>query len=128
MARFLIVDDDPAVSEMFGRMLQGSGYEVDAAHSAEAGLTSIAARPPDAVILDIRMPLVSGVDFLRRLRAGSAPAVPVGVITGDYFLKDDTLAEIEGLGAVVRYKPLAMTELLELAGQLVAGRSSQVNG
>lgn len=125
MARFLIVDDDPAVSEMFGRMLQGSGYEVDAAHSAEDGLTRIAARPPDAVILDIRMPLVSGVDFLRRLRAGSGPSVPVGVITGDYFLRDDTLAEIAGLGALVRYKPLAMTDLLELAGQLIARRASE---
>jgi DNA-binding response OmpR family regulator len=126
MARLLIVDDDPAVSEMFGRMLQGSGYEVDAVHSAEDGLNRIAAEPPDAVILDIRMPLVSGIEFLRRLRTGAQQsAVPVGVITGDYFLRDETLAEIERLGALVRYKPLAMADLLGLAGLLMTRQGGE---
>jgi hypothetical protein len=45
--------------------------------------------------------------------------VPVGIVTGDYFLKDEVLAELSALGATVRYKPLWMDDLAALADTLL---------
>src|SRR4051812_16304772 len=83
----LIVDDDEGVTQTFARMLRLEGYQVYTAMSAETGLREAAATLPDAIILDLRMPLVDGLGFLRRLRANDRHRdVPVAIVTGDYFL------------------------------------------
>ena len=64
----LIVDDDPSVTETFERMLRLEGYHVVTALSAEAGLSQAERSHPHAIILDLRMPLVDGLQFLRMLR------------------------------------------------------------
>src|ERR1044072_9880466 len=69
----LIVDDDPSVTETFERMLRLEGYHVVTALSAETGLNQAERSRPDAIILDLRMPLVGGLQFLRALRSGGAP-------------------------------------------------------
>ena len=61
----LIVDDDPSVTETFERMLRLEGYHVVTALSAEAGLNQAERSHPHAIILDLRMPLVDGLRFLR---------------------------------------------------------------
>jgi two-component system OmpR family response regulator len=67
-ARVLIVDDDVSVTELFARNLRLEGFEVWAAHSADEGLALAQTHRPHAVILDLRMPLTSGVQVLRTLR------------------------------------------------------------
>lgn len=122
MARILIVDDDLAVSETFTRMLRHDGHQAFAVGSATLALERALEEPVDALILDMRMPGAGGLDFLRRLRADARlRSVPVGIVTGDYFLKDEVLAEIGALGAAVRYKPLWMADLTEFANALLAG-------
>ena len=112
MARILVVDDDEAVSETFGRMLRADGHDATSVASVAEGFERAVLEHPDAILLDMRMVGVGGLDFLRRLRASpSLTAVPVGIVTGDYFLKDDVLAELGALGAAVRYKPLWMADL-----------------
>src|SRR3954469_2684647 len=79
----LIVDDDPSVTETFERMLRLEGYHVVTALSAEAGLNQAERSHPDAIILDLRMPLVDGLGFLRQLRArDSLTKMPVAIVTG----------------------------------------------
>ena len=63
--RVLIVDDDVSVTDTFSRMLRLEGYEVWAALSADEGLSLAQTHRPHAVILDLRMPLTSGLQFLR---------------------------------------------------------------
>ena len=85
----LIVDDDPSVTETFERMLRLEGYHVVTALSAEAGLNQAERSHPHAIILDLRMPLVDGLQFLRTLRSkDDLSKMPVAIVTGDYFLDD----------------------------------------
>jgi len=119
-ATILIVDDDPAVIETFARMLSLEGYDVRAAVSAEAGLREAEVAHPDAILLDLRMPLVDGLMFLRRLRAREDTGkTPVAIVTGDYFLDDTVSDELHGLGAEVFFKPLWIEDLVRITQSLV---------
>jgi len=121
--KILIVDDDEGVTQTFARMLRLEGYQVRTAVSAETGLEEAQNSLPDAIILDLRMPLVDGLGFLRRLRArDSARTTPVAIVTGDYFLDDSVSAELRELGAELRFKPLWLEDLVGLARNLLQSR------
>lgn len=117
----LIVDDDRAVTDTFARMLKLEGFEVATAVSPEAGLLLAQSVRPSAIILDMRMPIINGLQFLRRLRAlPHLIEVPVAIVTGDYFLSDPITQELKSLGASIRFKPLWLEDLIALAKTLVA--------
>lgn len=119
--RILIVDDDRAVADTFSRMLKLEGFDVATALSAEAGLELAEEVQPNAIILDLRMPIVNGLQFLRTIRARPhLVEVPVAIVTGDYFLGENTATELKSLGASVRFKPLWLEDLVALARALVA--------
>ena len=83
------MDDDVSVTDTFSRMLRLEGYEVWAALSADEGLSLAQTHRPHAVILDLRMPLTSGLQFLRAIRAiPDLSNTPVAIVTGDYYLDD----------------------------------------
>lgn len=125
-SRVLIVDDDVSVTDTFSRTLRLEGYEVWAALSADEGLNLAQTHQPHAIILDLRMPLTSGLQFLRAIRAiPSLTNVPVAIVTGDYYLDDTQASEIQALGAELRYKPLWLEELVTLARDLLKGPSPQ---
>jgi CheY-like chemotaxis protein len=116
----LIVDDDSAVAETFSRMLRLEGYEVVTALDPEQGLELAGTLHPNAIILDMRMPIINGLQFLRRVRATPALAdVPVAIVTGDYFMGEPVMNELRALGAAVRFKPLWLEDLVALARGLV---------
>jgi two-component system response regulator PrrA len=120
-ASILIVDDDEGVTQTFARMLRLEGYEVYTAMSAETGLREAETTLPDAIILDLRMPLVDGLGFLRRLRASDQHRhVPVAIVTGDYFLDDAVSSELRELGAQLKFKPLWLEDLVGLARTLLS--------
>jgi DNA-binding response OmpR family regulator len=119
--RILVVDDDRAVADTFSRMLKLEGFEVATALSAEAGLELAQQVRPHAIILDLRMPLLNGLQFLRLIRARpDLVEVPVAIVTGDYFLGETTAMELKSLGASVRFKPLWLEDLVALARALVS--------
>jgi CheY-like chemotaxis protein len=126
VARFLIIDDDETVGLTLGRMLELEGHQVRRALSAEAGLTAAADERPDAIIVDMRMPSMGGLEFLRRVRAdASLQALPVGIVTGDYFLGDDVVAELHTLGARIKTKPIFLQDLATLAHELLDERTAE---
>ena len=108
-------------------MLSTDGHTVSSAPTAEAGLELARQDRPDAVMVDLRMPSVSGVEFLRRLRRDPAlRELPVAVVTGDYFLEESLLEEIHALGATVQFKPLWLEDVLSLARSLT-GRAQETS-
>ena len=118
--RVLIVDDDGATADSFSRTLRLEGYEVWAALSAEEGLSLAQTHQPHAIVLDLRMPLTSGLQFLRAIRAIDGLATtPVAIVTGDYGLEDEVRDEIRALGAELWFKPIWIEELVTLARELL---------
>jgi len=118
--KILIVDDDEGVTQTFARMLRLEGYQVHTALTAEQGLGEAARTNPDAIILDLRMPLIDGLGFLRRLRGRDVHrSTPVAIVTGDYFLDDSISSELRELGAQLRFKPLWLEDLVALARELL---------
>jgi len=117
----LIVDDDRSVADTFARMLKLEGFGVVTALSAETGLELADSTRPHAIILDMRMPITNGLQFLRTVR--SKPhlvEVPVAIVTGDYFLAESIQHELKSLGASIRFKPLWLEDLIALAKTLVS--------
>ena len=117
----LIVDDDRSVADTFARMLKLEGFGVLTALSAESGLELADSTRPHAIILDMRMPITNGLQFLRTVR--SKPhlvEVPVAIVTGDYFLAESIQHELKSLGASIRFKPLWLEDLIALAKTLVS--------
>jgi DNA-binding response OmpR family regulator len=118
--KILIVDDDESVTQTFASMLRLEGYQVRTAITAENGLRVAEEIRPDAIILDLRMPLVDGLGFLRRLRAKEEQRfTPVAIVTGDYFLEDEISNELRELGAELRFKPMWLEDLVGLARNLL---------
>ncbi len=76
----LIVDDEPAVVDALDRALVQEGYSVASAGDGRAALDRVATAPPDAVILDVSMPQMSGLEVCRRLRA-NGDRTPVLMLT-----------------------------------------------
>lgn len=118
----LIVDDDLTIIETFSRYLTLEGFRVLKALDVDTGLRHVDSNQPNAVILDLRMPLRDGLQFLRAFRAKDGHAhTPVAIVTGDYFLDDMIAHEIRSLGALLRFKPLWLEDLVALARQLLKG-------
>jgi two-component system response regulator MprA len=122
-ARILIVDDDETVVQTFAKALSLEGYEVRVATSPLVGLQEIVEAPPDAILLDLRMPFVNGLGFLYRLRAQTAHRhTPVAIITGDSCIDDPAMRELHGLEAEVCFKPMWIDEVVTLTRSLLAKR------
>jgi two-component system response regulator MprA len=92
--RVLIIDDDRALRDALRRALSLAGYEIETIADGAAGLASIAERQPDAVLLDVGMPGVDGLEVCRRLRA-RGDRVPVLMLTARDAVED----RIDGLDA-----------------------------
>ena len=107
--RILVVDDEPAVRDAVRRALVLSGYSVDVADGGGAAVAALAAEAPDAVVLDVAMPGVDGLEVCRRLRA-SGDRTPVLMLTA----RDTVADRVEGLDAGADdylVKPFALEEL-----------------
>ena len=92
MQRTLVIDDDLAVTSVLKRGLSYEGFAVDTAASGEEGLRIARDTPPDAVVLDVMMHGLDGLQVLDRLRAAD-PQLPVLLLTA----RDAAADEIEGL-------------------------------
>ena len=99
MGRVLVIDDHPETTVCVAQMLRLLGYEVHTALGGETGLFAALNRPFDAIIVDFLMPVVGGLEFLRRLRkARTEERTPVAVVTGDYLMDYETMTELDRLG------------------------------
>jgi DNA-binding response OmpR family regulator len=89
--RILLIDDDSRLAAMVSEYLSGAGYRVATAASGETGLERLAKEPYDALVLDLSLPDIDGLEVCRRLRARSD--VPVLMLTA----RGDAMDRIVGL-------------------------------
>jgi two-component system response regulator MprA len=124
--RILVVDDDRAVRESLRRSLAFNGYQVDLATDGQAALTAVTMARPDAMVLDVMMPRLDGLEVCRRLR-GSGDDLPILVLTA----RDAVSDRVAGLDAGADDylpKPFALEELLARLRALLRRRNSDTNG
>jgi two-component system response regulator MprA len=108
--KILVVDDERAVRESLRRALELEGYEIELAGDGGEALAQLESDQPDAVILDVLMPGVDGLEVCRRLRR-SGNRLPVLMLTA----RDAVENRVEGLDAGADdyvTKPFALDELL----------------
>jgi two-component system, OmpR family, response regulator MprA len=108
--KILVVDDERAVRESLRRALALEGYDVDLAADGEEALERLRQSEPDALILDVLMPGIDGLEVSRRLRR-SGSKVPILMLTA----RDAVENRVEGLDAGADdyvTKPFALEELL----------------
>ena len=119
--RLLIIDDDEGVTQTFAGILRLEGHQVRTAANAFEGLREVEVFRPDAIILDLRMPLINGLGFLYRLRGfADTCRVPVAMITADCTLDEESTNELRDLGAHLWLKPLWTEDLISIADTLLA--------
>ncbi len=109
MNRVLVVDDEPPMRRALAANLKARGYEVDLAPTGEAALELAARHLPDAVILDLGLPGISGLDVIRGLRGWTS--VPVIILSAREAQSEKVAALDAGADDYVT-KPFGMDELL----------------
>lgn len=108
--RILVADDDPAVGDSLRRSLTFNGYDVTVVTDGAAALEAIAGDRPDAVVLDINMPVMDGLDVCRSLRT-AGDDLPVLMLTARDEVRDRVLGLDAGADDYLP-KPFALEELL----------------
>ncbi len=119
--RILIVDDEPGVRKVLGRILAGAGYEVEEAEDAFQALDRLDTSPPDAVLLDLKMPGMDGLGLVENLRQRGV-GVPIVVLTGHggELTAEECLKA--GVAAYLTKPPDRSELLLAMRGAVAQGR------
>ena len=124
--RVLVVDDDVDTRELAGEALMQAGVQVTAVASAEEALAAVRAEPPDAIVADIGLPVVSGYDLMRQLRADPRLAgIPAVALTAYGGAEARDAALNAGFSAYVR-KPYDPRALIALLSGLIASNTDSI--
>jgi DNA-binding response OmpR family regulator len=110
MGRILVVEDDPAVQKALRRLFETEGYAVEVQANGQSALESYQAAPPAVIILDLRLPKLSGSDLCKIVKA-EAPALPIVVLSATSDVSDKVLLLELGADDYVT-KPFSPRELL----------------
>jgi two-component system KDP operon response regulator KdpE len=105
----LVIEDDPAVSEVLAGALEARGYRVRAVSGGREALEAVAVDAPDLVLLDLGLPDIDGIEVCRRLREWSAN--PILVLSADG-AEDRKIAALDQGADDYVTKPFSMPELL----------------
>jgi two-component system response regulator MprA len=108
--RILVVDDDRAVRESLRRSLQFNGYQVEVATDGQQALDTIVGSRPDAMVLDVMMPRLDGLQVCRQLRS-TGDDLPILVLTARDMVSD-RVAGLDAGADDYLPKPFALEELL----------------
>lgn len=113
-AHILIIDDADHIRSVLAVTLEFKGYSVTGAENGQAGLDAAAAHKPDFIFCDIEMPVMNGLEFVRRFRAEVDPNTPILMLTaeGDELIK--RAMEAGATGSIRKpFEPIQLLKLLE---------------
>jgi len=108
--RILVVEDDPAVQKALRRLFESEGYTVEVQADGTSAMESFHAAPPAVIILDLRLPKLSGGDVCKEIKA-QAPTLPIVVLSATSDVSDKVLLLELGADDYVT-KPFSPRELL----------------
>ena len=127
----LIIDDEEDFAQTLASRLELRGMSVRFVTSGESGLALLREHTPDLLLLDMRMPGLSGVDVLREVRSGGqipdGKTLPVFIVSGHAFEKDFQTAEELGVQGCFS-KPLQFQELYDRMVEVLRGRGRFATG
>ena len=119
-ARILIVDDDDVSCRLFAEVLEGHGHEVQKAHSGEEALDRLRTEAYDLLLVDVRMPGITGLDVSRTMRQ-EQPELPIIVMTAFGSIETAVEAIHEGAFDYVS-KPMNLDELRKIVSRALGQR------
>ena len=123
--RVLVVDDEPVARTFAARVLESAGCRVDSVSDGHVALTRLSEQRYDLVLMDVQMPLLSGIETTRRLRATSGPNAAVPVLglssSADRSTRDEAVAA--GMRELL-LKPIVAGELVREVHQFLDGQRS----
>jgi len=111
MTKILIIDNEPSLRKVIQTNLTASGYSASVADNGEEGLKLAKSIQPDLILLDIKMPGMSGWDVLKVLRA-DAELKQTPVIIMSAFLRETEETRARKMGTGFMEKPFSVLELL----------------
>jgi CheY-like chemotaxis protein len=118
--RVLVVDDVPANRQLLCDLLQRQGFEVDQAADGAQALQQVHAQPPDLVLMDIRMPVMDGLEATARLRADPRTrALPVVAVSANASAEDRGRCLQRGANAFLA-KPVRLDHLTAVLTEQLA--------
>src|SRR6267378_1165084 len=108
MKKILIIEDDPIIAHIYRSRIEKEGYEVEVAPDGQSGFYRIHEFHPDAVLLDLMLPKMNGVEILRKIRAqGQFCKTPIIVFTNAYV--PNMIHESFGAGATQVFNKATLT-------------------
>src|ERR1700729_1010251 len=110
VGRILVVEDDPSVQKALKRLFETEGYMVEVQNNGKSALESFQASPPAVIILDLRLPQLSGSDLCKVVKA-ETPTLPIVVLSATSDVSDKVLLLELGADDYVT-KPFSPRELL----------------
>lgn len=118
----LVADDEKDIVEIVCEVLEDAGFETMEAYDGQQALEAIAGKRPDAIVLDIKMPVVDGIEVIRRLRADPAlSTIPVVVLTATQVIHESK-EQFRQLGVFAWLsKPFEPQELVAAVKKAVGG-------
>src|SRR5881396_4054360 len=98
MKKVLIIEDDAMVAQIYRSSLEKRGYATETCQDGQSGLTRVQEHRPDAILLDLMLPKLNGIDVLEQMRAQkNLASLPVIVLTNAYI--PDMIREAFAAGA-----------------------------
>jgi sigma-B regulation protein RsbU (phosphoserine phosphatase) len=108
--KIMIIDDEEAIRKLLSRVLTGSGYDVVTASNGKEALVNLDSVSVDLIMLDMNMPEMDGLQFLRKVRENDLTHVPVLIISGD--ANPDNIVESYKLGVYDFIRKPEKTEVM----------------
>jgi signal transduction histidine kinase/CheY-like chemotaxis protein len=125
---FLLVEDNAVNREIAVAVLDGFGAQTDTAENGEEGLQAFLSKDYDIIFMDVRMPVMDGLEATRRIRASGkadAPAVPVIAMTANAMREDREESRKSGMNGHIA-KPLDVDELKRTVYEMLYGRGAML--
>lgn len=129
MAKVLLVEDDELIIRMYQKALELEGYTVETADNGLSALEQLLPTRPDIILLDIMMPTMNGVEFLKRISAGTnAGQTPVIVLTNVADEDVKTEAVSAGASLVLVKSQVEPDDVISAIRQVLSGDALQNGG
>ena len=122
-ARILLVDDHPIGIQVAEAFLERAGYEVLLAEDGESALAKARTQAPDAILMDLQLPGINGLEVTRHLKADPATqGIPIIAVTAYAMRGDEEQARLAGCDDYVP-KPISRERLLDTLARHLPGAS-----